>query len=98
MKTPVQYEIYTRLFIIPPLLFYTGCSIMKDKSHTSSMLFHLVVVVSVAMVLFFQLKYIIRVLQRILRNEEYQKDFGVFLISLAVFTIFLCLYDIYRQK
>lgn len=93
------YEIYVRLFIISPLLLYSGYSIMRNKSHISSMLFHVVVILSVAMVLFFHLKYIIKVLRRILRNEKYQKEFGFFLIGLALFTMFLCIYDlIYNKK
>lgn len=95
-----QYEIYTRLFIISPLLLYSGYSIMRNKSHISSIFFDGVVIFSITMVFFFFLKNIVRILRRILRNEEYQKEFGFFLISLAVFTIFMCLYDmmIYQQK
>lgn len=81
------YDVYIRLFFIVPLLFYTGITIMKEKTHSSSLLFHGIVILLIALTLFFHLRYLIRVLRRIFRNEKYQEDFGIFLVALAVFIL-----------
>lgn len=91
-------DIYIRLFFIVPLLLYTGYSIQKEKTHTSSVMFHAIVVLLIALTLFFHLKYLFKVLRRIFRNEVYQKEFGIFLLCLAVFITFLCLVEIYQKK
>lgn len=87
MKEIPLYDVYIRLFFIVPLLFYTGITIMKEKTHSSSLLFHGIVILLIALTLFFHLRYLIRVLRRIFRNEKYQEDFGIFLVALAVFIL-----------
>lgn len=87
-------EIYTRLFIIVPLLFYIGYSIMKDKTHTGTILFHGIVVLTIILVVFFHLKYIYKILKRVFHNEKYQKEFGFFVLCLAVFIMFMGMHDL----
>lgn len=91
-------EIYIRLFLIVPLLFYTGFCIFQEKSHISSLLFHMIVILMILLILFFHLKFIFKVLRHIFKNELYQKEFGFFLLSLAVFMTFLCLRDLYKNQ
>lgn len=99
MKTADFYDdVYIRLFFIVPLLFYTGYSIHNDKTHTSSVMFRGIVVLLIALTLFFHLRYLIKVVRRIFRNQVYQKDFGIFLLSLAVFITFLCFLEIYQKQ
>ena len=91
-------EIYMRLFLVAPLLAYTGYCIMKRQTHTSTVMFHTMVVLLIALTLFFHLKYLVRVVRRIFRKEKYQKDFGIFLLVLAVFVAVMCASDLYFQK
>ena len=94
-------EIYIRLFLIVPLLIYSGYCIMKEHSHTSTLLFHMLVLLMIIATLFFHLKYLIKIIRRIFNNEKYQKDFGIFLLLLAVFIVILCINDLYfyhKQK
>lgn len=91
-------EIYIRLFIIVPLLLYIGHSIMKEKTHTGTFLFHMMVVFTIILAVFFHLKYIYKILKRIFHNQEYQKEFGFFVICLAFFIIFLCCHDLWITK
>jgi len=91
-------EIYIRLFVIVPLLFYTGYFIMRERSHTSTMLFHAIVIFTIALLLFYHLRYIIKHLRRIFMNQKYQKEFGVFLLFLAVFLFIIGARDLYLIK
>jgi hypothetical protein len=91
-------EIYTRVFIIIPCLIYAGVCIIRERSHTSTFLFHMIVVLLIAMVLFFHLKYILKIIKRIFSNRKYEKEFGVFLLMLAVFLMFLCAHDLYFMR
>lgn len=91
-------ELYIRLFLIVPLLIYTGYSIRQNKSHTSSVLFHVIVVSTIILVLFFHIRYLVKVVRRIFLNQKYQKEFGEFLLLLALFIIVLCVYDINHHK
>lgn len=88
-------EIYIRIFILIPLLIYSGVCIIRERSHTSTLLFHLLVVLLIAMALFFHLKYLVRIIRRIFSNQKYEKEFGVFLLMLAVFLSALCAQDLY---
>lgn len=89
-------EIYVRLFVVVPLVVYVGYCIIQNKSHTSSILFHILVLLMIALTLFFHMKYLIKIIRRIFNNEKYQKEFGVFLLFLATFLFVLCLYDLYH--
>lgn len=93
-------EIYIRMFLIIPLLIYTGYCIMKERTHTSSVLFHIIVLVMLALILYFHMKYLIKAIHRIFTNQKYQKEFGVFLLLLAIFLFILCLRDlhVYRNR
>lgn len=91
-------EIYIRLFIIVPLLFYIGYSIMNEKKHIGTVMFHGIVVLTIILAVFFHLKYIYKILRRIFRNEKYQREFGFFVLSLAVYITLLCIHDLLRQK
>ena len=91
-------EIYIRLFVIVPLLLYIGYCIMKKHTHTTTILFHMLVLLVIATTLFFHLKYLLKIVQRIFNNERYQKEFGVFLLFLAVFIAILCVNDLYFQQ
>lgn len=93
-------EIYIRLFVIVPLLFYMAYCIIHKHTHTSTILFHVLVLLMIATTLFFHLKYLIRIIRRIFNNKEYQKEFGIFLLFLAVFITILCFNDLYflRKK
>lgn len=93
-----EQEIYTRLFLIVPLLLYTGYIISYDKKHSSTVLFHIIVLFTIFSFLYFHLKYLVRVVRRIFLNEKYQKEFGEFLLMLAVFIVILCLYDMSHLK
>ena len=88
-------EIYIRLFLIVPLLLYLGYCITKKQTHSTTLLFHWLVLFMIAITLFFHLKYLLKIIQRIFNNEQYQKEFGVFLLFLAVFILVLCLNDLY---
>lgn len=88
-------EIYIRLFLIVPLLLYIGYCIMNKHTHTSTLLFHFLVILVIATTLFFHLKYLIKIIKRIFSNEKYEKEFGIFLLFLAVFITILCLNDLY---
>lgn len=98
MKDLMEEDIPLRLFVIVPMLLYTGYSIQREKTHASSVMFHAIVVLLVAITLFFHVRYLYRVLRHVFRNKEYQKDFGIFLMTLAVSIMFLCMYDIYEIK
>lgn len=74
-----------RLFLLVPLLLYTGTRILTRRVHANTLGFHATVVVVVALALFFQVGYMLSVVGRIARNQEYQDEFGVFLLALAVF-------------
>lgn len=91
-------EIYTRVFIIIPFLIYAGVCIIRERSHTSTFLFHMMVILLIAMMLFFHLKYIVKIIKRIFNNKKYEKDFGVFLLILAVFLMVLCVHDLYFMR
>lgn len=95
-----KVEIYIRLFLIVPLLLYIGYCIMNKHTHTSTFLFHLLVLLVIATTLFFHLKYLIKIIKRIFSNEKYEKEFGIFLLFLAMFITILCLNDLYflRKK
>lgn len=93
-----MYEIYIRLFVLTPMLLYCGYSIMKNKSHISSLLFHGIVILSIFTLLFFHLKYIMHILHRVFNDEKYQKDFGIFLIFMAIFSFLWCVQDIYLNS
>ena len=88
-------EIYIRLYVIVPLLLYIGYCIMKKHTHTTTLLFHMLVLLVIIITLFFHLKYLIKVIRRIFNNEEYQKEFGIFLLFLAVFIAIICVNDLY---
>jgi len=90
--------IYIRLFIIVPLLIYTGYCIIKKHTHTSTIMFHTVVILLIALTLFFHLTYLIKIVRRIFNNEQYQKEFGIFLLFLAVFITILCVNELYFQN
>ena len=90
-------EIYIRLFLIVPLLLYIGYCIMKKHTHTTTLLFHILVILVIATTLFFHLKYLLKIVKRIFNNKKYQTEFGVFLLFLAGFITILCLNDLYFQ-
>jgi len=91
-------EIYIRIFIVIPLLVYTGYCIMNEQSHTSSFFFHVIVLLMLALVLYFHMKYLIKAIRRIFTNQKYQKEFGVFLLFLAVFLFTVCLHDLHNYR
>lgn len=86
-------EIYIRFFMIVPLLIYCGLTIMYDKNFTSNILFHIIVITTLFIILFFHIKYLIRILRHIFKNEKYHKDFGVFLLLTAFFVAVFCIHD-----
>ncbi len=79
-------EIYIRLFLIVPLLLYIGYCIMKKHTHTTTLLFHILVILVIATTLFFHLKYLLKIVKRIFNNKKYQKEFGVFLLLVVRFS------------
>lgn len=91
----MDYELPIRLFLITPLLFYTGFSILHDRTHTSSIMFHVIVVSAISLMLFFHLKYLLKMIRRIFNNQKYQHEFGVLLICFAFFMLLLCAKDTY---
>jgi len=91
-------EIYIRMFLIIPLLVYTGYCIMKEQSHTSSVLFHIIVLLMLVLVLYFHMKYLIKAVRRIFMSQKYQKEFGEFLLFLSVFLFVLCLRDLHLYR
>lgn len=88
--------VYVRLFLIVPLLFYTGTSILMRRAN--SLGFHATVVVMIALVLFFQVRYMFSMIGRIVRNQEYQEEFGVFLLALSVFVAVFGLREIQSNQ
>lgn len=78
-------DVYVRLFLVVPLLVYTGTCILTGQAHTNTFGFHLVVVAMIALLLFFQVRYMLMALRRIMLDQEYQEEFGVFLLALSVF-------------
>ena len=74
-----------RVFLVVPLLVYTGACILTGQAHTNTVGFHSVVIAVMALVLFFQVRYMGEVVRRITRDQVYQEEFGVFLLALAVF-------------
>ena len=90
-------ETYVRLFVLVPLLVYTGTCIMLDRSHTSTIMFHFIVVAMIALMLFYHIRYITKHLRRIFLKQRYQKEFGVFLLMLAVFFLIVGLRDLSHQ-
>jgi hypothetical protein len=95
--TPLE-EIYVRLFLIVPLLFYIGYSIMNEKKHVGTIMFHGIVVLTILLAVFFHLKYIYKIMRRIFRNETYQREFGFFVLSLAIYLVVLCIHDLWLQR
>lgn len=91
-------ETYIQLFLIVPLLVYTGHCILTKHTHTSTLMFHGMVILTIALTLFFHLRYLIRVVRRIFQKEIYQQKFGVFLLLLAAFLVALNAYDFITQK
>lgn len=91
-------DIYVRLFVIVPLLVYTGYHILREHTFISTMLFHFLVLLVIVLTLYFHLKYLIKVVRRIFQNETYQRKFGIFLLSLAIFITILCVYDLHSLK
>lgn len=90
----METEIYIRLFLIVPLLVYTGTCILTRHTHMSTLMFHGMVLMTIALTLFFHLRYLFRVIRRIFQKEIYQKEFGAFLLMLAVFLVALSVHDI----
>lgn len=95
--TPLE-EIYVRLFLIVPLLFYIGYSIMNEKKHVGTIMFHGIVVLTILLAVFFHLKYIYKIMRRIFHNETYQREFGFFVLSLAIYLVVLCIHDLWLQR
>lgn len=91
-------EIYIRLFVIVPLLVYAGYCIIKKHTHTTTLMFHTIVVFLILLTLFFHLKYLIKIVRRIFNSEKYEKEFGIFLLFLAVFIVILCINELYFQN
>lgn len=91
-------EIYIRLFLIVPLLVYTGTCILTRHKYISTMMFHGIVIMTITLTLFFHIRYLLRVIRRIFQNKIYQEEFGGFLILLAVKFVILSIYNLRALK
>lgn len=94
----METEIYIRLFLIVPLLVYTGSCILTKHTRTSTLMFHCMVLLTIALTLFFHLRYLVRVVRRIFQKEIYQHEFGIFLLLLAAFLMALSVHDFTANK
>lgn len=89
--------VYLRLFIIVPFLLFSGFSITTNRYPTNSTFFHVMVFLTFLTIFFFHVKHLIKLFYNVFDIREYEKDFGVFLLMLAVFQFAVCIHDIYSS-
>lgn len=94
----MDFTFFIQIFVIIPLLLYTGINIISNRINSNVILFHLTLLFVLTLMLFLHLRYLIRVMFRILQNKRYEHEFGMFLILLAFFMLLLCIKDMYYPR
>jgi hypothetical protein len=78
---------YIHLLIIVPLLIYLGISIVIQRSNST--LFSFLFLFTLLLILSFHIEDIVNISKQLFNNVNLEKNFGYFLIILALFFIFI---------
>lgn len=78
---------YIHLLLIVPLLIYLGISIVIQRSNST--LFSFLFLFTLLLILSFHIEDIVNISKQLFNNVNLEKNFGYFLIILALFFIFI---------
>ena len=83
---------YIHILLIVPLLIYLGISIIIQRSNST--LFSFLFLFTLLLILSFHIEDIVSLSKQLFNNVNLEKNFGYFLILLAVFFIFINVYKL----